>query len=172
MKLSKVEHSIEPDLLRTLLSDALLGKRAHLSTERAFDGLTWRQTGLVVSNSPHTIWQLLKHLNYWQDRYISRIEGMKVLPAKTSDDGWKFDPAPPDEGTYNRELGKLLTGINYMTQTMLPQINCLKGPMGDYPNGFAVIQSMASHISYHLGEVILLRRMLGIWPPPSGGFTW
>ena len=123
-------------------------------------------------NSPHTIWQLLKHLNYWQDRLISRIEGMKVLPAKTSDDGWKFEQAPADEGAYRQELGKLLTGINYMTQTLLPQMHALKGPKGDFPHGFAVIQSMASHVSYHVGEVVLLRRMLGLWPPPSGGFTW
>jgi hypothetical protein len=97
---------------------------------------------------------------------------MKVLPAKTSDDGWKFDSSPPDEETYKRDLGKLLISINYITQTMLPQLDCLKVSMGDYPHGFAVIQSMASHISYHLGEVVLLRRMLGIWPPPSGGYSW
>jgi hypothetical protein len=59
---------------------------AHVSAERAFEGLTWRQAGVQVPNSPQTIWQLLKHLNYWQDRFISRIEGMKVLPAKTSED--------------------------------------------------------------------------------------
>ena len=111
-------------------------------------------------------------MNYWQDRLISRIEGMKVLPAKTSDDGWKFDPSPSDEWAYQRELGKLLTGINYITEIMLPKMDTLKGSKGDYPHGFAVIQAMASHLSYHLGEVVLLRRMLNTWPPPSGGFTW
>ncbi|GJM30224.1 MAG: hypothetical protein DHS20C17_28590 [Cyclobacteriaceae bacterium] len=164
--------TISPDLICELLSDALIGNRAHVSPERAFEGLTWRQSGQLVSESPHTIWQLLKHLNYWQDRLISRIEGMKVLPAKTSDDGWKFDSAPEDEEMYKRELGKLLTGINYMTQTKLPQPDKLCGVKGDYPHGFGVIQAMASHISYHLGEVVLLRRMLGLWPPPSGGYTW
>lgn len=172
MKSLNVEQSIPPDLLRELLMDALLGKKAHVTAERAFEGITWRQAGLTIPRSPHTIWQLLKHLNYWQDRLISRIEGMKVLPAKTSDDGWKFDSSPPDEETYKRDLGKLLISINYITQTMLPQLDCLKVSMGDYPHGFAVIQSMASHISCHLGEVVLLRRMLGIWPPPSGGYSW
>jgi hypothetical protein len=37
---------------------------------------------------------------------------------------------------------------------------------------FNWLQTMASHISYHLGEVVLMRRMLGLWPPPSGGYTW
>jgi hypothetical protein len=163
---------ITPDLLCELLCNALTGNRAHVSAERAFEGLSWRQAGQEVPGSPHTIWQLLKHLNYWQDRLISRIEGMKVLPAKTSDDGWKFEKAPSDETTYRRELGKFLTGIDYMTQTLLPESNGLIDCKGDYPNGFAVIQTMASHISYHLGEVVLLRRMLELWPPPSGGYTW
>ena len=159
-------------LLCELLNNALYGTRAHVSPERAFEGLSWRQAGQEVPNSPHTIWQLLGHLNYWQDRFISRIEGMKVLPAKTSDDGWKSESAPEDEMAYRRELGKFLTGINYITTTMLPQTDCLNDQKGDYPNGFAVIQTMASHISYHLGEVVLLRRQLGLWPPPSGGYTW
>lgn len=166
------KETVSSELICELLCGALEGKRAHVSPERAFEGLNWRQSGLSVPQSPHTIWQLLKHLNYWQDRLISRIEGMKVLPAKTSDDGWNFNSAPEDEETFNRELGKLLTGINYMTQTLLPQADELYGVKGDYPHGFGVIQTMASHISYHLGEVVLMRRMLGLWPPPSGGYTW
>jgi len=31
---------------------------------------------------------------------------------------------------------------------------------------------MAAHNSHHLGQVVLLRLMLGAWPPPSGSYTW
>ncbi len=172
METTNTTHSESSQLVCQILADALAGERAHVSVERAFEGLTWRQSGMEVANSPHTIWQLLKHLNYWQDRWISRLEGMKVLPSKTSDDGWEFDKAPSDEAVYKRELGKLLTGIRYINDTMLPQPDCLRKAMGDYPSGFNVVQAMASHISYHLGEVVLLRRMLALWPPPSGGYTW
>ena len=172
MTTSNINDTRHHELLPGILCNALIGKRAHVSAERAFEGLTWRQAGLTVPNSPHTIWQLLLHLNYWQDRFISRMEGMKVLPAKTSDDGWQFAQAPEDEDSYKRELGKLLTGISYISDTLLPQPDDLYQSKGDYNNGFEVIQAMASHISYHLGEVVLLRRLLGLWPPPSGGYTW
>jgi hypothetical protein len=150
----------------------LNGDNSHVSSERAFEGLTWREAVVQVPNSTNTIWHLLKHLNYWHDRFISRIEGMKVLPAKTSDDGWKFDVAPEDEASFKRELGKLLTGINYIEEYMSSQAKELHSSKGDYKNGFTVIQAMASHISYHLGEVVMLRRMAGLWPPPSGGYSW
>jgi uncharacterized damage-inducible protein DinB len=35
-----------------------------------------------------------------------------------------------------------------------------------------MLHTMASHNSYHGGQVVFLRQMLGAWPPPSGGVTW
>jgi uncharacterized damage-inducible protein DinB len=34
------------------------------------------------------------------------------------------------------------------------------------------IQAIAAHNSYHLGQIVLIRRMLGAWPPPGGGDSW
>ena len=34
------------------------------------------------------------------------------------------------------------------------------------------IESIAAHDAYHFGRIVLLRQMLGAWPPASGGFTW
>lgn len=27
------------------------------------------------------------------------------------------------------------------------------------------------HTAYHLGQVVIMRRILGAWPPPGGGFS-
>jgi len=35
-----------------------------------------------------------------------------------------------------------------------------------------MLQNISAHNSYHLGQVVLMRQMLGAWPPPSGGLTW
>ena len=32
--------------------------------------------------------------------------------------------------------------------------------------------SLAAHNAYHLGRIVVLRQLLGAWPPPSGGFSW
>jgi len=31
---------------------------------------------------------------------------------------------------------------------------------------------LANHNSYHLGQIVSLRRLIGAWLPPSGGATW
>ena len=168
----EVQEKVNQEILLGVLYDALFGNKAHVTMEKALEGLTWRISGTLVDGSPHSIWQQIKHLNYWQDRFISRIEGMKVLPAKSSEEGWCWSMAPADEAEYRQEVGKLLTGINYIAETMLKQPGCLASSKGDYVHGYAVIQAMGSHLSYHIGEIVLLRRMMGAWPPPSGGYTW
>ena len=40
------------------------------------------------------------------------------------------------------------------------------------PRGWADLCGFAAHNAYHLGRVVLLRQMMGSWPPPSGGLTW
>ena len=34
------------------------------------------------------------------------------------------------------------------------------------------LESFAAHNAYHFGRIVLLRQMLGSWPPPSDGLTW
>jgi len=35
-----------------------------------------------------------------------------------------------------------------------------------------VLHGMGSRVSDHFGQIALLRRMLGAWPPPGGGDPW
>ncbi|GAC1419193.1 MAG: hypothetical protein NVSMB62_11680 [Acidobacteriaceae bacterium] len=53
-------------------------------------------------------------------------------------------------------------------------ISCASRPglaVREMPVGDQLIPR-AAHAAYHLGRVVLLRQMLGAWPPPAGGFTW
>ena len=34
------------------------------------------------------------------------------------------------------------------------------------------LRAMTQHVSYHVGQIALLRRILGSWPPPGGGDSW
>jgi len=36
----------------------------------------------------------------------------------------------------------------------------------------AVLWQMVAHTSYHTGQIAMLRRALGVWPPRGGGDTW
>jgi uncharacterized damage-inducible protein DinB len=42
----------------------------------------------------------------------------------------------------------------------------------DKTSRLRMFHTIASHTSYHIGQVVMLRQLLGKWPPPSGGLTW
>jgi uncharacterized damage-inducible protein DinB len=31
---------------------------------------------------------------------------------------------------------------------------------------------MATHNAHHLGQIVILRQLMGCWPPPAGSWTW
>lgn len=52
---------------------------------------------MEIGNSPYTIWQILKHINYWQEKFISYIKDEITAPALTAKEGWSFSSSPENE---------------------------------------------------------------------------
>ena len=159
------------ETLHTILEGALEGKQAHLDAQKALEGLKLDITGRKILNTPYTIWQLLKHMNHWQDKFLSRIQGMKVEGDASWVEGWEDKLNADSQQALDREVDKLLRSIN-LAKTIMREDGDMIQDRTYYASKYDVIQSMASHLSYHLAEVILLRRIFGAWPPPSGGYVW
>ena len=66
------------EILHRILIGAISGKNAHLSINKALNGLKLDISGKKVINTPYTIWQLLNHLNYWQAKFLQKLEGKEV----------------------------------------------------------------------------------------------
>jgi len=161
------------EMITNILINALKGENAHVNPLATLEGLDLKVAGAKVKNSPYTIWQIIKHINYWQERFIARLKEEFVPPAQTAAEGWNFSPEPDSEIELKSEIKKFTDNVNETIGFCRNNQESMKNPRGrNYPTGFDVIQGMASHISYHIGEIVFLRRILGSWPPPSGGDTW
>lgn len=156
--------------IKNAFKNALNGERAHLSPVKALEGLTPEVAGKLIHNSPYTIWQLIKHVSFWHDYFLDYLSENKLPRVEKSGDGWVQNPAPANDHEFSETLDTLLNNIE-KTKTMIKDIDRLNYPER-YENAWNVYQAMASHISYHLGEIVLLRRMAGDYPPPSGGYVW
>lgn len=166
---------MEADYLKYLeknLINALSGTNAHLSPYYATEGLTLEVAGKTVPHAPYTIWQLIRHMNFWQERFIAHLDNIKLPLVKKAEDGWPDEPQPPDAEALKKEVDKLNDSIESVKSRLFSDTGSLLGQKNDYESGYDVIQAMASHISYHIGEVMVIRRILGDYPPPSGGDTW
>jgi uncharacterized damage-inducible protein DinB len=152
-----------------ILINALKGVNAHISPEKVLEDLTIETAGKEINNSPHTIWQILKHINYWQDKFISYIKDESTPRSLTAKEGWSFLSSPANNEELEREIKNFSNGLEVMENLNEQELNA---KAQRYKTGYDVLQAMASHTSYHIGEIVILRRIIGSWPPPSGGDTW
>lgn len=158
---------------QSAIAEGIEGRKAHLRPSNATDGLTMKSVGEVIPNSPHTIWQLLCHVNFWQERFLELIHDYKMKPVPHADDGWVKETAPANEQELKKQIEKLRSSIEEAKSILQDATkHKLTEARANYGSGFNVLRAMGNHISYHVGQIMLLRRIVGNYPPPSGGDTW
>jgi len=159
---------LESAVLATLVS-GVAGGGAHLDSATVLDGLDWTLAGKEVAGSPYTILQCANHIIYWNGYAIAAMAGRGPTPPEHAVDGWPGPKAPKSEEewrafvlAYQKSLAALVETVKQKRFTELIVTRIRLDSM----------RAMTQHISYHVGQIALLRRMLGSWPPPSGGDTW
>ena len=159
-------------VLARTLSNALRGVGAHLDSPAALDGLAWELAGARPAGSPYSAYRILNHLIYWQDVFVRRADGAHAPTPPHDADGWPGDDAPTSETDWLGAVARFGGGLAALQARAAadPLDEPLPGPDGR--TRADAIAAAAAHNSYHLGQIVLLRRMLGAWPPPAGGDSW
>jgi hypothetical protein len=163
-----VPPTLDQAVLDTLLA-GVSGKGAHVDSERILDGLDWPLAGRAVEGSPYTILQSANHIIFWNGYATAHLDGLKPTPPAHAPDGW---PGPAAVGSatewdaFVRAYKASLEALARAARTGAPNALVVTRTRLD------VLRAMLQHVSYHVGQIALLRRMLGAWPPPGGGDTW
>lgn len=159
----------EQNIVRKTLREALSGRGAHASTLTVFDGLDWETAWVRPDGSPHSLFQQLNHLVYWQDFALSWLDGEKLETPEHDTDSWPGEEGPSDREHWERSVDRFKTGLAELERRADEmELATSLGPK----TALEILQIVAAHNSYHAGQVVALRRALGAWPPPGGGFTW
>ena len=161
--------SSDRQALEKIASRALSGKGAHVETKHLFAGLGWKVAGTRPEGVPHSLFQLLNHMTYWQDWVVKWLEGENPPIPKHASGGWPGSPAPASAREWQRAARGFRSGLDRLArQSREADVLATRGKH----SRLGMLQAIASHNSYHAGQVVLLRQVLGTWPPPSGGLTW
>ena len=154
------------------LGHALRGEGAHVEVSAALDGMSWELAGRRPPGAPHTVFQILNHLIYWQDVFIRRLTGAHAPSPPHAAVGWPGGDAPPSEAEWLAAVGRFNAGLTAVQALVSAPTLDEPLPNWNHRTRADAIAATASHNSYHLGQIVLLRRMLGAWPPPTGGDSW
>jgi uncharacterized damage-inducible protein DinB len=161
------------------LAQALTAESAHAAPAHILEGLPDELAHRAVAGAPHTIYQELWHLAFWQQMTLDWTSGIETpYPAKPT------DPFPSSAQTALESWPELcrrfLNGAEQAASAASDNarlqitVRCPSRPGN--PVRLMTVEdqliSLAAHNAYHFGRIVLLRQLLGSWPPPSGGFTW
>src|SRR5207245_10559075 len=116
------------------------------------------------------------HMYYWQEYFNkAAVEGFPGFPEHAPE-GWpKIAPggweALREQFLRSVETTQQLAAASpRLDEKFLPQ---------DSPMPFFQRESIGSgllhgviHSAHHLGQIVTLRQLMNLWPPPGGGMTW
>ncbi|MBI3873176.1 MAG: DinB family protein [candidate division Zixibacteria bacterium] len=162
-----------PDPIRIALLGALQGTGAHVKPSVALEALTASQARKRPHKKLATIWEQLGHMVYWQDIMLTRLRGRTPSYPKHDVDGWP--PMPPlrdSKEVWADLVAHFEAGLKAAERiARTKNLSALMIPT-DKRTFADQLGSLAIHNSYHLGQIVTLRRMIGAWPPPSGADSW
>lgn len=160
------------ELAQALVADSYAAAPSHI-----LEGLSDPLVHRTIPNAPHNIYQELFHITFWQQISLDWIAGIETPFPGNPSEGFTSGPIrEPWDDLRQRFLLAAEQAARAARDTAgLDQpIRCPSRPGN--PVRIMTIRdqliSLATHNAYHFGRIVLLRQLLGAWPPPSGGYTW
>ena len=138
---------------------------AHVDFEKAIAGLPAELRGVKPANLPFTAWRLLEHLRIAQwDIVEFSIDSEHVSPA-WPDGYWPQSDAPPSDAAWKKSVQEFRHDLKRMQELVANPRTDLYAriPHGDGQTILREALLVADHNAYHLGELVVLRRLLGAW---------
>jgi hypothetical protein len=153
--------------LRQQLIALLQGGQAHVTFDDAVKDLPADLRGAVPPNLPYSAWQLLEHLRMAQ-RDILNFTAPPTggyQPLEWPDAYWPKSPAPPTAQAWDESIATIHSDLKkFIALIENPNADFFKPfRWGDGQNLLREALLLADHTAYHLGELIVLRRILGAW---------
>jgi uncharacterized damage-inducible protein DinB len=155
----------ESDALRQHLLDLLRGRNAHADFDASVADFPSRLRGAKPPGAPHTAWQLLEHMRIAQWDILEFSRDAKHKSPPWPEGYWPKTEAPPNAASWNNSLRSFRADLKAMAKLVADKKTDLfaKIPHGSGQTILRETLLIADHNSYHLGQMVLLRRLLGTW---------
>jgi len=155
------------DEIRKQLLALLRGGQAHVSFDDAVKDFPVTQRGIVPQGLSHSAWQILEHIRITQRDILdfSAPPTGGYQPMEWPDGYWPKSAEPPTEGAWDVSVGAIRRDLETFEALITRPEADLYKPFrwGEGQNLLREALLVADHTSYHLGELIVVRRILGNW---------
>lgn len=151
--------------LRDHLLYLLRGGGAHLTFDKAVEGIPPDPRGSIMPRAPHSPWRLLEHLRIAQWDILEFSRNPKHVSPPWPKGYWPQGDAPPDANVWNSSVDSFRADLEAMCALVADPATDLFAPI-PHGDGQTVLREallVADHNAYHLGQLVVVRRLLDCW---------
>jgi len=156
----------DPASGRAIVASTLDWEQAHASFDRAVEGLSPELRGRRPPGVPYSIWQLLEHIRLAQRDLLDFCRDPEyVHDLDWPDDYWPKSPEPPSDEAWDQSLATILEERAAFKRWTEEADVDLTGeiPWGSGQTYLRTVIVAVDHMSYHVGQIVLIRKLLGAW---------
>jgi uncharacterized damage-inducible protein DinB len=152
------------ELVKTL-EQLLTGGHAHATFDDAVEGLPAELRGKIPEGLPYSIWQLVEHIRITQWDILEFSRNPKHESPSWPEGYWPEETAPASDAVWKKCLTQIKSDLQEFIDLLKdPNVDLYAPfPHGDGQHLLREAMLIADHTSYHTGEIIVLRRLLGAW---------
>jgi len=158
----------------------LRGKGAHADPIAILADVPASSAGRLMEGYPHSIWQIVGHMNYWMQYELDRIAGKKPHYPEHAIDSWPKEVSPHSDAEWQDARAKLAGRIDLLSalsestdETLMAQVESMHSKEEPRSTSVeSVLWQIMVHNSYHVGQIAMMMRSFGFWPPHTGADTW
>jgi hypothetical protein len=151
--------------LRAELDRLLSGHGAHADFDAAVADLPAKLRGKRPEGAAHSLWEVIEHLRIAQWDMLEFSRDPKHVSPEWPAGYWPKTAEPAGDADWVNSLSVFQRDLKAMRELVTDPKSELFTPLahGDGQTLLREALQLADHNAYHVGELILLRRMLGAW---------
>jgi uncharacterized damage-inducible protein DinB len=155
----------EDHALREQLVKFLRGGEAHADLKAVLDDFPAEARGAAPKGAEHSAWQELEHIRIAVHDLLDFSTNSHYVAMSWPDDYWPKEAAPESDAAWETSVRALKKDIaDFEKLVGDPESNLYATiPWGDGQTLLREVLLAGQHTSYHLGQIVLLRRILGAW---------
>ena len=155
----------QSDILREHLVKLLEWEDAHVNFDTAVDGIPPPLQRVRPEGLPYSPWELLEHMRLTQNDILSFCRNRDYKAPKWPEKYWPKTTSPPTPNDWQESINAFRADRHSLQSLVAdPALDLYaKIPHGDGQTYLREVLLVADHSAYHVGELVAVRRLLGVW---------
>jgi DinB superfamily len=152
-------------ILREHLQKAVNWSDAHADWKAALAGIPAKARGAKPKGAPYSVWELLEHARLAQRDILEFCRNPKYVSPEWPSGYWPKTPVPPSAAAWEKSVGEFFRDLKELQGLVADPKTDLYAPI-PWGDGQTILREallLADHNAYHLGQIVLMRRLVGAW---------